>query len=241
MQCLTCPVVDLLAGWDPNLPFRHMLCRQQQTCVAGACFEYSDVRYRNEAAVCIAGASAAWDPIRPVLHLGPGRPSESQDEQQAQVIPSSYRLLSSCLVLFSMADGKAHLSSTLDQLSGNARCHLMQESITVSLKGSSAQTGRALYGMCKRSEQWCGNKSYNFHLLNSSDVACMKALLRLDAISMAACDLFTASSHSRSTQQGAQSLLQPAICKNGRQELLSEHRQGSPLACAGAASLALLT
>lgn len=49
-----------------------------------------------------------------------------------------------------MADGKAHLSSTLDQLSGNARCHLMQESITVSLKELSAQTGRALYGMCNR-------------------------------------------------------------------------------------------
>ena len=167
-----------------------MLCRQQQPCVAGARFVHSDVRYQYEAAVCIAGASAAWDPIRPVLHPGPGRPSKSQDEQQAQVPPSSYQLLSSCLVLFSMADGKAHLSLTLDQLSGNARCPLMQESITVSLKESGAQTGRALYGMCKRSEQWCGIKSYNFHLLNSSDVACMEALLRLDAISMAACDIF---------------------------------------------------
>ena len=76
-------------GLGPHLHFRHMLCRQQQTCIAGARFVYLDVRYWYEAAVCIAGASAAWDPIRPVLHLGPGRPSESQDEQQAQVPPPS--------------------------------------------------------------------------------------------------------------------------------------------------------
>ena len=90
-----------LGGLGPHLRFRHMLCRQQQICVAGARFVYPDARYRNKAAVCIAGASAARDPIRPVLHPGPGRPSESQDEQQAQVPPILFLalvLLSSVVV-----------------------------------------------------------------------------------------------------------------------------------------------
>ena len=53
--------------------------------LALACFAALSVTYWSEAALCAAGAPAAQDSTHLALQSGPGRPSASQSEHQAQV------------------------------------------------------------------------------------------------------------------------------------------------------------